>query len=250
MGQYENFAFIYDELMQDVDYEEWVQYIEKIIEKEKVQVKNILELACGTGNLTIPLAKRGYDIVGVDLSEEMLSVAREKSLKKGIEIIYLNQDMRELDFEIYDLDCIICGCDGFNYILEEEDLKNIFKKSYDLLKENGIFLFDISSYFKISQILSNNTFGENKEDVAYIWENYFDEEENIIEMNVAFFMKEGKLFKRFEEIHYQRGYKNEEIILILESIGFKDIKLYKDFTFFEGDEKGERIFFVCKKTSS
>lgn len=249
MDQYKNFAFIYDELMNEVDYESWVSYIEKIIENENIKVKNILELACGTGNITIPLAKKGYDIAGIDISEEMLMIAREKSQKEGIDLVLLNQDIAYLDFDLYDLDCVLCACDGFNYILEENDLKSAFNKIYNLLKENGIFIFDISSYYKLSNILGQNVYGENRDDIAYLWENFFDEEDDIVQMDLAFFTKENESekFTRFEETHYQRAYKNEDIINMLNSSGFENIKLYKDFTFEKDNGKGERVFFVCIK---
>ncbi|OPJ56425.1 class I SAM-dependent DNA methyltransferase [Alkalithermobacter paradoxus] len=247
MNQYEDFAFIYDELMNEVDYNEWTNYIESIYKKENVKVKNILELACGTGNLTIPLAKRGYNVVGIDISEEMLSIAREKINKEGLDIVLLNQDMTQLDFDVYDMDCVLCGCDGFNYILDDVQLEELFIKVYSILKEEGLFVFDISSYFKLSNILHNNTFGENREDIAYIWENYFDENENLVEMNLAFFVKEDDKFKRFEETHYQRAYTNEEIVMLLKNANFKDIKVYKDFTFQRDDGEGERVFFIAKK---
>nr|WP_330400342.1 methyltransferase domain-containing protein [Tepidibacter mesophilus] len=245
--QYNDFAFIYDNLMDNVDYDKWVEYIEKIIKKEDVQVKNILELACGTGNLTIPFAKKNYDILGIDISEEMLSVAREKCIDKGIEVVFLNQDMTELDFEIYNLDCVLCACDGFNYILENEDIQSIFDNVYGLLKQKGVFIFDISSYNKLSNILGNNTFGENREDITYIWENYFDDESDMVEMNLAFFTRNGEYYQKFEETHYQRAYKNHEIIKMLKKSGFEYINVYKDFTFSEADEETERVFFVCKK---
>ena len=249
MDQYKNFAFIYDELMNEVDYESWVSYIEKIIENENIKVKNILELACGTGNITIPLAKKGYDIAGIDISEEMLMIAREKSQKEGIDLVLLNQDIVDLDFDLYDLDCVLCACDGFNYILEEDDLKSAFNKVYNLLKENGVFIFDISSYYKLSNILGQNVYGENRDDIAYLWENFFDEEDDIVQMDLAFFTKENESekFTRFEETHYQRAYKNEDILNMLNYSGFENIKLYKDFTFEKDNGKGERIFFVCIK---
>ncbi|KXZ40268.1 Ubiquinone/menaquinone biosynthesis C-methylase UbiE [Alkalithermobacter thermoalcaliphilus JW-YL-7 = DSM 7308] len=247
MKQYEEFAFIYDELMDDVDYDGWVDYIEKIYKSENLKVNTILELACGTGNLTTRLAKRGYAIVGIDISEEMLSVAREKAEKENLDIVFLNQDMTQLDFDVYNIDCVLCGCDGFNYILDKQDLLNIFKKVKNILKDEGLFIFDISSYFKLSTILSNNTFAENRDDLAYIWENYFDEEDNILQMDLAFFVKEKNYFKRFEEVHYQRAYKNEEIIKLLKKAGFDKIKIYKDFTFSEDDESSERVFFIAKK---
>ena len=122
MNQYKDFAFVYDELMNEVDYDGWVDYIENIIKSEGSKVKNILELACGTGNLTIPLTKKNYDIAGIDISEEMLSVAREKGEEEGVELVLLQQDIAELDFDVPNLDCILCDCDGFNYITYDEDL--------------------------------------------------------------------------------------------------------------------------------
>ncbi|WP_195940162.1 class I SAM-dependent methyltransferase [Romboutsia sp. 1001713B170131_170501_G6] len=248
MDQYKDFAFIYDELMNEVDYNGWVEYIEEIIEKEGTKVQNILELACGTGNLTIPLTKKNYDIAGIDISEEMLGVAREKAEKEGVELVLLQQDIAELDFDITNLDCVLCACDGFNYITYDEDLENVFKKTYELLKENGLFIFDISSFYKLSSVLGNNMYGENREDVAYMWQNYFDDEENLVEMELAFFVKdEDGRFERFEEVHQQRAYTEEEILDMLQSVGFKDIKVYSDFTFETPKKDSERIFFVAKK---
>lgn len=248
MDQYKDFAFIYDELMNEVDYNGWVEYIEEIIEKEGTKVQNILELACGTGNLTIPLTKKNYDIAGIDISEEMLGVAREKAEKEGVELVLLQQDIAELDFDITNLDCVLCACDGFNYITYDEDLESVFKKTYELLKENGLFIFDISSFYKLSSVLGNNMYGENREDIAYMWQNYFDDEENLVEMELAFFVKdEDGRFERFEEVHQQRAYTEEEILDMLQSVGFKDIKVYSDFTFETPKKDSERIFFVAKK---
>lgn len=248
MEQYSDFAFIYDELMNEVDYNEWVEYIEKIIEKENTKVKNILELACGTGNLTIPLTKKNYDIAGIDISDEMLSVAKQKAEREGIELVLLQQDITELDFEITNLDCVLCACDGFNYITYDEDLENVFEKSYELLREDGLFIFDISSYYKLSSILGNNMYGENREEISYMWQNYFDEDENLVEMELAFFVKdENGKFDKFEEVHQQRAYTQEEITEMLKSVGFNSIKIYSDFTFESPNKESERIFFVCKK---
>jgi ubiquinone/menaquinone biosynthesis C-methylase UbiE len=234
--------------MDEVDYDGWVNYIENIIKSEDVYVKNILELACGTGNLTIPLTKKNYDIAGIDISFEMLSVAKEKAQKEGVELVLLQQDISELDFDVENLDCVLCACDGFNYITYDDDLLNVFTKTYELLKNEGIFIFDISSYYKLSTILGNNMYGENREDVAYMWQNYFDEEENLVEMELAFFIKdEDERFKRFEEIHRQRAYTQDEIIILLKEAGFKNIKIYADFKFEAPSEDSQRIFFVCKK---
>lgn len=248
MEQYSDFAFIYDELMNDVDYNGWIKYIEEIIEKENVKVQNILELACGTGNLTIPLTKKNYDIAGIDISDQMLNVAREKAEKEGVELVLLQQDIGELDFDVTNLDCILCACDGFNYITYDDDLENVFAKSHELLKDGGLFIFDISSHYKLSTILGNNMHGENRDDISYLWQNYFDDEQNLIEMELAFFVKDanGK-FDKFEEVHQQRAYTEDEIIESLQISGFTDIKVYGDFTFEKPKKDSERIFFVCKK---
>ena len=249
MNQYKDFAFIYDELMNEVDYNGWVDYIENIIKSENAEVKNILELACGTGNLTIPLTKKNYDIAGIDISEEMLSVAREKGEEECVELVLLQQDIAELDFDVPNLDCILCACDGFNYITYDEDLENVFAKSYELLKNEGLFIFDISSFYKLSTVLGNNMYGENREDIAYMWQNYFDEVDNLVEMELAFFIRdeEDERFDRFEETHLQRAYKEEEVIALLKKVGFENIKTYGDFTFESPKKDSERIFFVCKK---
>ncbi|MCR8746190.1 class I SAM-dependent DNA methyltransferase [Romboutsia lituseburensis] len=248
MEQYSDFAFIYDELMNDVDYNGWIKYIEEIIEKENVKVQNILELACGTGNLTIPLTKKNYDIAGIDISDQMLNVAREKAEKEGVELVLLQQDIAELDFDVTNLDCILCACDGFNYITYDDDLENVFAKSHELLKDGGLFIFDISSHYKLATILGNNMHGENREDISYLWQNYFDDEQNLIEMELAFFVKDanGK-FDKFEEVHQQRAYTEDEIIESLQISGFTDIKVYGDFKFEKPKKDSERIFFVCKK---
>ncbi len=248
MEQYSNFAFIYDDLMNDVDYDGWVKYIEDIIKDENLKVQNILELACGTGNMTIPLTKKNYDIAAIDISDEMLSVAREKAEKEGVELVLLQQDLAEFDFEIDNLDCILCACDGFNYITYDDDLQRVFNKSYELLKHEGVLIFDISSYYKLANVLGNNMYGENREDVAYMWQNYFDEEENLVEMELSFFIKdENGKFDRFKEVHQQRAYTEDEIIEMLNEAGFEYIKTYGDFKFEAPNEETERIFFVCKK---
>ena len=173
---------------------------------------------------------------------------REKAEKEGIELVLLQQDIAELDFDVPNLDCILCACDGFNYLTYDDELESVFEKAHELLKDDGIFIFDISSYYKLSTILGNNMYGENREDVAYMWQNYFDSEENVVEMELAFFIKEedGR-FTRFEEVHQQRAYTEKEVLKMLKKAGFTNVKTYGDFTFDAPIEDSERIFFVCKK---
>lgn len=246
MEAYSGFAEVYDFLMRDVDYNGWVNYIEKIFRKKNFNPHTILEIACGTGNITNKLAKRGYDVVGIDKSTEMLTFAKNKAYDLGADVKYLNQDMRELDYN-KNVDSILCLCDGINYILEKQELMTVLKKVYSLLKEGGLFIFDISSYYKLSQILGSNIYAENFENVSYIWENYFDEEESICELNLTIFKRKNKLFERYQECHYQRAYKTEEILNALKKSGFKNISCYKSFTFEDINYEDNRLNFVCEK---
>lgn len=244
--QYGKFAYIYDELMKDVDYFKWVKYVEEIIIKNIRKPKKILELACGTGNFTIPIARKGYSIVGLDISQDMLTVAKKKTIEENLNVFFIQQDMMNLNLE-EKFDCVLSMCDGINYITNINDLIQVFQNVYDILEDEGVFIFDISSYYKIKSILGNNTFGENLDDLCYLWENYFDEENNLIDMDLTFFIREDMYYIKEEEYHTQRAYEEKEIIEKLSKVGFNDIDLYGDFTFNQPKNNSERIFFKAKK---
>lgn len=246
MDSYSAFAYVYDKLMEDVDYKGWVEYIEKIFKRYDIRPKNIAELACGTGNITNILAERGYNLIGVDISEDMLFVAQEKARDKGVDVIYLNHDIRELSLPS-DLDAILCICDGINYIEDEKDLLKVFDCVYKDLKDHGLFIFDISTYYKLSNVLGNNTYAENFKDVSYIWENYFDEKRKICDFDLTIFMKEQDVYRKYEETHSQRAYEENEILERLNAVGFKNTERFEAFTFTEPNEENERIYFVCQK---
>jgi len=244
--QYGGFAYLYDRLMEDVDYGEWANYVETIMMQEANKPHKILELACGTGNITIPLSHKGYDVIGLDISEDMLMVAKNKALKNNKNIFFIQQDMTDLQLEDK-YDCVLSMCDGINYIVNEKDLTKVFQNVYDTLEDEGVFIFDISSHYKIKNILGNNTFGENLDDICYIWENYFDEDSSTIEMELTFFVQDGKYYRKEEEYHIQRAYQLEEIINILNQVNFNNIKVYDGFNFNKPKSDSERIFFVAKK---
>ncbi|WP_156943656.1 class I SAM-dependent DNA methyltransferase [Alkaliphilus transvaalensis] len=246
INQYNDFAYVYDRLMEDVDYKGWVVYLKEIFKREGIEPKKILELACGTGNITLPLSEEKVEVMAVDISQEMLMVAKDKALTLGKDILFVEQDMTQLELE-GKFDVSLCMCDGINYILEEEELVTLFKKLHQHLTEEGIFVFDISSYYKLSEILGENTYGENQGDLCYLWENYFDEETNILEMNLAFFLQEEQLYRKFEEYHQQRAYHITELKSLLLMGGFKSVSVYDGFKFDLPHQESERIFFVCRK---
>lgn len=248
MSVYENFSEVYDIFMEEVPYIKWVDYIEKIWLKYNLDVKLVAELGCGTGNITIPLAKKGYDMIGVDLSDQMLNKAQEKSKNLELDILFLLQDMTE--FELYGtVDSVVSICDSINYILEEDELLEVFRLVNNYLNPNGLFIFDMNTEHKFKNVLADNTFSDTSENSAYTLENFYDEEEMINEFYTNFFLKDEEtgLYNRFEEIHHERAYTVETIKILLEKSGLKFIGAFDELTFNEFSDKSERIFFVARE---
>lgn len=241
---YNDFAYIYDRLMKpDIDYAKWVDYIENIFSHYDKDVKLIAELACGTGNFTVPLAMRGYDMIGADISEDMLNVAREKA--SGLDILFLRQSITAID--LYGTaDAFLCMIDGFNYILSPRSLYEAAKKIRTcFLEKDGLFIFDISSRHKLETVIGNNTFVYNEKDVFYTWQNRYIKSKHISDMYLNFFVKENSAYQRFEERHLQRAYSQKEIEYIFRQAGFAHIDAYQPLTFDKPRADSERIVFVA-----
>lgn len=246
MESYEEFSKVYDSFMDNIPYEAWTEYIIKIWNKYALKPELVLDLGCGTGSMCIELGKRGYDMIGVDVSEEMLSVAREKSQKEGLNILYLNQDMRE--FELYGtVGSVICLCDSLNYILEKDELLEVFKLVNNYLDPEGLFIFDVNTNYKLKTVLGNNSFCETREDMAFTCENTYDEESNINEYYTNFFIKNGNAYDRYEECHYERGYTVSEIRHLLEKAGLKVLEINDYMSFDKFKRNSEKIHFICQE---
>lgn len=246
MTIYNEFASLYDELMNDFDYEMWFNYIENIFKKYKISPVKILEMACGTGNLSIYLAEKGYKLTCFDLSEEMLAQAYEK-LNRYKNVKLLNGNM--IDFKIKQkYNSIISICDSINYITDLEDLKTTFENVYNHLEDDGIFIFDINSFYKLTEIIGNNVFVEDREDIFYTWQNDYNSESRICEFYLSFFIKENEdTYIRFDEEHRERAYTVDDIISTLKFAGFKSIDYFEAFTFEGINPTTERINFVACK---
>ncbi|WP_461613185.1 class I SAM-dependent DNA methyltransferase [Clostridium sp. Marseille-QA1073] len=242
---YKNFASIYDELIYgDVDYKNWCEKILKICEEYSLERRNYLDLACGTGNLTVELGKSFQNVYAVDLSQEMLTIAEEKLRDNGIRAKVFCQNICNLSIK-NNFNLITCALDSTNYITEKEDLKKYFEGVYNLLREDGVFIFDINSQHKLINILGNNTFNYDSEDVVYIWENYL--ENDIVNMYLTFFVREGQVYKRFDEEHCERAYSEEYIEGIFKGLGFKLEKKLDCYDNIPVSEKTERITYVLRK---
>lgn len=228
MEAYTSFAQVYDLFMDNVPYEEWGTYLKEILTEEGIEDGLVLDLGCGTGKLTRMMAAAGFDMIGVDNSFEMLDIARGESCE---DILYLLQDMRE--FELYGtVRAIYSACDSINYILEEEDLLQVFRLVNNYLDPKGVFIFDVNSLYKYEDLLGENTFAENRENGSFIWENYYDEEEMVNEYDLTLFIEseEEEMFRRFQEVHYQRAYSLDTIKKLLQDAGMEFVAAYDAYT--------------------
>lgn len=243
---YSDFAEVYD-VLQDIDYTEFVDFYEKIFKRLGVKPDLVLDLACGTGNITIPMAKRGYDMIGLDISCEMLDIAKGKAMAEGLDILFLNQDMTET--ELYGtVDAIVCALDGINYITDPKALEKVFKLANNYLNPQGVMIFDINSEYKLKRILGGNTFVCEEKGIYYVWQSEFDEESRICEFGLDFFCEtEDGTYRRFSEYQEERAYSVGEISELVDRAGLKMQGFYKPFEFSTPSDTEERIFFVISK---
>lgn len=242
---YHQFSYVYDSLMSDVPYELWLSFVQKYVPKGA----NILDVACGTGTITEMLLDSGYNVTGVDLSEEMLVVAADKFFKKGYQIPLFAQNMAELELGSK-FDAIAIFCDSLNYVTSEDDIMETFKRVHQHLHDDGYFLFDVHSLYKIHHIFMNETFTVNEDDVALIWNCFEGETPDTVEHEMTFFVKnEDELFERFDELHVQRSFAVDTYVKWLGEVGFVVESVFADYGRANVEEDSDRIFFVVKKSN-
>ena len=248
--QYNAFAGIYDRLMANVDYRVWADCFIGLLHDRGMQSGEVCDLACGTGAMTLAMAKKGYRMLGVDRSEEMLIVAQQKAMDMGeARIPFVCQDMRELTLA-HPVDALVCANDGINYINDPGQVQKTFIRIYTCLKPGGVFVFDVSTVYKLSRILGNRVMVHTQGDINYIWENTWDPGARLCRMDLTFFVKEGELWRRFCESHLQRGYEREELTRWLWEAGFQNVRAGAAFSLEEPTGKEERLIFSAEKPAS
>ena len=241
---YGEFARVYDMFQDNVDYEAWGRWLKQQLASRGITDGLVLELGCGTGTMTELLAEAGYDMIGVDNSEEMLAEAMEKRVESGHDILYLLQNMQE--FELYGtVRAVVSVCDSMNYITEEEDLEHVFSLVNNYLDPQGIFLFDMNTIYKYQTMIGDTTIAENRDEGSFIWENSYDEETGINTYELTLFIpREDGLYEKDEEIHYQRAYSREKIRELIEKAGLTFVAVYDAYTLDPPREDSERLTFV------
>jgi ubiquinone/menaquinone biosynthesis C-methylase UbiE len=247
MEAYGEFAKVYDIFQDNINYKEWADYIKERLTGYGITDGLVLELGCGTGTVTELLADAGYDMIGVDNSEEMLAEAIEKKIESGHDILYLQQDMQE--FELYGtVRAIVSVCDSMNYITEDEELQQVFRLVNNYLDPGGIFIFDMNTVYKYEKLLGDTTIAENREEGSFIWENTYDPETGINEYQLALFIpREDGLYEKSEEFHYQKAYRQETITEMIEKAGMKLLAVYDAYTLNAPTPESERLTFIARE---
>ncbi|WP_042458603.1 class I SAM-dependent DNA methyltransferase [Neobacillus dielmonensis] len=245
---YEQFAYLYDELMKDAPYDEWVRFTNEKLNQYNVTGHRILDLACGTGELSIRFAKQGFQVTGVDLSNEMLAVAQAKADREGVKVPLYQQNMAELEGP-GTFDVVGIYCDSLNYLESEEEVQDTFMRVFDHLEHGGLFIFDVHSLYKITNIFMDQTFAYNDEAISYIWNSFPGEAPYSVEHELSFFVLDqasGK-YDRYDELHTQRTYPPEQYASWLSQAGFKLLEINADFEHTVPQSESERIFFIAQK---
>lgn len=247
MNAYSSFATVYDLFMDNIPYEEWCGYLLSLLRDYGVSDGLVLDLGCGTGSVTELLAEHGYDMIGVDFSEDMLGIAMEKRETSGLPILYLLQDMRE--FELYGtVRAVISICDSMNYLLEYEELVQVFGLVNNYLDPGGIFVFDLNTELKYRQILGQSTIAEVREECSFIWENDYDEDEHINVYDLTLFIREKNgLYGRYQETHLQRAFSLEEVARAAKEAGLEFVAAYDAFSREAPREDSERIYVIVRE---
>ena len=247
MSAYSAFAEVYDQLMDDFDYPAWADYYLALLARLGVRPASLCDCACGTGSLSVEFARRGVRVTGADLSGEMLAIAADKVRAAGQRVMFVREDMCALRLP-KPVDALVCGCDGVNYLLGESGVKAFFSAAHAAIRPGGALAFDVSSPYKLETVLGGNFFGEERDDVAYLWSNRFDRERRTVRMDLTFFRRaEGELFRRFRETHVQRAHTAQELTDWLAACGFSEIQVFGDRTFAPPGERELRLHFAARR---
>ena len=264
---YSDFAAVYDRLMDNIPYDEWISYLHGLLTEYGINDGIIAELGCGTGNITERLARSGYDMIGIDNSASMLDIANEKKTENNSSSLYLCQDMRE--FELYGtVAACISICDSINYITEDDDLLTVFKLVNNYLDPKGILIFDFNTRHYYRDVVADATIAEDREDISFIWDNYYVGNNDINELSLSIFIKENannnsarpnkrktdinsendNLYRKYEEFHLQKGYTLSKIKELINASGLEFVTAYDAFTKNPEDENCERIYVIARES--
>lgn len=248
MASYGDFAYYYDMLTENVDYSQRCEYICTLLAENGVSEGILLDLACGTGTLSLLLSEKGYDVIATDASEEMLSQAQEKKFQSGEDVIFLCQKMQELDL-FGTIKGAVCTLDSINHLTDKKDVKETFRRVSLFMEDRGVFIFDVNTPYKHRSILADNTFVYDLDEVYCVWQNTTDES-LLTRVSLDIFEKDEddeETYYRYSEEFFEKGYEISELREILEEFSFEVTAVYDEMTKLPLSEKSQRAVFVCRK---
>lgn len=250
MSGYHSFSYFYDKLTSNISYKERAEYFDKLIKKHNGNKNLLLDLACGTGSLSEEFSRMGYDVIGVDASEEMLNEALDKKFDSGFNIQYLCQDMTKLDM-FGTIDVTICALDSINHLKNAEEVQTTFGKVSLFCEPNGLFIFDVNMPYKHQNVLADNTFVYDMDDVFCVWQNSFNTESKDYRVDISldiFGKTENGLFERFYDELSEIAFEREVIEKMLVSAGFSVEAVYDFDTVNPPMDNSEKLVFVARKS--
>ncbi len=247
---YNKMAAVYDRFMETAPYEHWTSFTKEMVKTYHPNAKSMIDLGCGTGQITLLLKQLGFQMTGVDLASDMLTVAQHQAVEQNMSIQWIQQDLNTLDVgTTYDV--AISYCDVMNYITSSDEVHQVFTNVFQTLNEEGLFIFDVHAMGHVKHTLQDNTFSEIYDDMGYVWFCDAGDYEGEMYHEMTFFVKDHEQYDRFDEQHHQRTYHAKDYLTWLQAVGFKAIGLCADFdsTFISPEEadRSERMFIICKK---
>lgn len=246
---YTVFADYYDALTENVGYAQRAVYFDGLLRRFGNQGGLLLDLACGTGSLSVEMAGKGYDVIGVDASWEMLSVAREKAAQAGADILFLCQKMQRLD--LYGtIDAAICALDSINHITNGDDVLRIFQRVSLFLNDGGLFVFDANTIHKHRETLGDKAFIYDLDRVFCAWQNYYEPKNHSVRIQLDFFEKDGNAYYRSSECFVERAYPQEQLCAWLEDAGLEVVAVYGELTDLPPAQEADRLVYVARKHRS
>ena len=243
---YDDFSRFYDLLTDNVEYEKRADYFCRLLSLCGIKNGILLDLGCGTGNMSFEMAEKGFDVIGVDSSVGMLNAAQQKMFEKGTRVLLLNQNMQEID--LYGtVDCAVCVLDGINHLPDADDVKKTFEKVSLFMNKGGAFAFDVNTVYKHQNVLADNVFVYDPENVYCVWQNSFNAADNSVDISLDFFEEEDGVYYRSSENFTEKAYELSDIKLWLEESGFEVVGVYDDMTTDDVKPESERAVFLARK---
>ena len=243
---YDIFSGFYDRLTDNVEYEKRADYFCRLLSMCDIKEGILLDLGCGTGSMSVRMAERGYDVIGVDSSVGMLGVAQQKMYESGQKILFLNQSMQDID--LYGtVDCAICVLDGINHLNDYNEVRQTFEKVSLFMNKGGVFAFDVNTIYKHKNVLADNAFVYEFDDLYCVWQNNYNEQDNSVDISLDFFEEEDGVYYRSTESFSEQAYELDEISEWLEKAGFEIAGIYNDMTTDPVSHNRDRAVFLAKK---